>query len=35
MPVVLVEKSQSVHHPLIEAVGGVPSHLAHDVGTLL
>jgi hypothetical protein len=35
MPVVLVEKGETVHHPLIETVGGVPSYLAHDVRTLL
>jgi hypothetical protein len=35
MPVVLVQKGEAVHHPLIEPVGGVPSYLAHDVRTLL
>jgi hypothetical protein len=35
MPFVLVEKGEPVHHPLIQAVGGVLGHLAHDVRALL
>jgi hypothetical protein len=35
MPFVLVEKGETVHHPLIQAVGGVLGHLAHDVRPFL
>ena len=33
--VVFVEKSEPLHHPGIESVGGVLRYLAHDVRTLL
>jgi hypothetical protein len=35
MAFVLVEKGESVHHPLIEPVAGVLCHLAYDVRAFL